>query len=247
MTGKGRKHFGLACQTVLLLLTVLFWTSVSNAALITESNLQNNGTKLVFESTIYFDTGAEAVRLTDTDGYNDDATVFLLLESAGYAAGNRLGIYGFTTPGGVATLTGETLEVFPGAATDAPSSVTLAFDIAAGTVKNSSTGLSANIGTVFGFYFINQPGETFYSHTSLNGNGVDHFRIFDTSNHVVSNLLGSDVVIAIEDIANGGDRDYNDMIASASDLKPVPEPRTMMLLGSGLVGLAGWGRKKFRK
>jgi hypothetical protein len=27
----------------------------------------------------------------------------------------------------------------------------------------------------------------------------------------------------------------------------VPEPSTIMLLGTGLIGLAGWGRKKIKK
>ena len=48
------------------------------------------------------------------------------------------------------------------------------------------------------------------------------------------------------DISTGGP--FNHLFrVSSSALTPVPEPTTMLLLGSGLIGLAGYGRKKFFK
>jgi len=192
----------------------------------------------------YTDTGSEYVTLVDTDGDYDDATAFLFLEIAAYADVNTLGIYGFTDIDDIITI-GDTLEVFSGEQSPLESA-TLAFDLIKHTVTNQSTGLSANIGTNFGFYLQSVEG-TYYSHTSLNEDEFDHLMLFDTMDNSVSKLLGSNVVLAWEDLLGGGDKNFTDMVVGVSDVEATPEPATMLLLGSGLVGLAGLRRKRFLK
>lgn len=386
----------------------------------------------------YYDTGAESVFLTDTDGYNDDATAYLFLENTAYEAGNRFGIYDFTEENGTVNVT-NMLEIFSGG--DSPlTSATLEFDVAYGTVTYGSgekdrldssylyalngqpdsegpvnydiyagfnrtiysagrngTGLTkvtiklspedsceidlqnnahtcdtvaaieftngfttgpidhkaviklnlhpgtgytkarfyleygdvpinytVNIGdsqtnnghggdgatqsndaemmilgtkmsiypnddahtpepllerenivaegttillevgnnylawdnrptkeidTTFGFYLTSGVGKTYYSHASLNEDNFDHMLIFDTSDNSVGSLLGSDVIIAIEDYWRGGDKDFKDMVVGMSDVNVniIPEPSTLVLLGIGLMGFVSLLRKRSRK
>lgn len=80
-------------------------------------------------------------------------------------------------------------------------------------------------------YHVQDTGNWFYSDTKFNDDGINH--IFWSSFNLKDGTPA--VLIGFEDIWGGGDWDFNDSLVMFTNVSPVPEPSTYLMLLAGLL------------
>lgn len=173
----------------------------------------------------------------------------MIIEIATFAGTNTFGVYDTND-------TSKKVELFSGSS-GTGSQVSLSIALDGSIYKNTvDTGVDFS-STTFGYYLDasignNNADAVFFSDTDKNVDNYDHLFAYqglgvDT---VQIGPWGAGVwtpdeyVLAWEDLLNGGDQDFSDMVLMVESVRPVPEPGTLALLGTGLLGFGAILRRK---